>query len=163
MQDSSTKNNRLGKLRNSTSGIPPQHSAVSQSRRNISMNNFGSNGGMRPKTAAMPMGSLQMRPPTAAYNNYQQTNANRAKTANLPTTKNPRIKRYEEVIVRLKRLLGQEKRTLRRVRTVCSREIEVKTALEKILRACVDDVKNEIAKKKAQSFSKQQNVYCKRS
>lgn len=73
----------------------------------------------------------------------------------MPTTKNPRIKRYEEVIVRLKRLLGQEKRTLRRVRTVCSREIEVKTALEKILRACVDDVKNEIAKKKAQSFSKQ--------
>lgn len=68
----------------------------------------------------------------------------------MPTTnKNPRIKRYEEVIVRLKRLLGQEKRTLRRVRTVCSREIEVKTALEKVLRACVDDVKNEIAKKKA--------------
>lgn len=76
----------------------------------------------------------------------------RAKTAaNVggPGLLNPRIRRYEEVIVRLKRLLGQEKRTLRRVRTVCAREIEIKTALEKILRACVDDVKNEIAKKKA--------------
>ena len=49
----------------------------------------------------------------------------------------------------MKRLLAQEKRTLRRVRTVCSKEIEVKGALEKILRACVDDVKNEIAKKRA--------------
>jgi hypothetical protein len=74
---------------------------------------------------------------------------------------NPRIKRYEEVIVRIKRLLGQEKRTLRRVKNACAREIEIKTALEKILRACLDDVKNEIAKKKAQSFSKHQNIYCK--
>jgi hypothetical protein len=45
------------------------------------------------------------------------------------------------------------------VRTVCSREIEIKSALEKILRACVDDVKNEISKKRAQAYSKQQNVY----
>ena len=57
----------------------------------------------------------------------------------------------------MKRLLGQEKRTLRRVRTVCSREIEVKGALEKILRGCVDDVKGEIAKKRAQAFNK--NAY----
>jgi len=42
---------------------------------------------------------------------------------------------------------------------VCSREIEIKSALEKILRACVDDVKNEISKKRAQAYSKQQNVY----
>lgn len=47
----------------------------------------------------------------------------------------------------MKRLLGQEKRTLRRVKTVCSREIEIKIALERILRECVNDVKNEIAKK----------------
>jgi len=35
------------------------------------------------------------------------------------------------------------------VKNACAREIEVKTTLEKILRACLDDVKNEIAKKKA--------------
>jgi hypothetical protein len=102
------------------------------------------------------------RPPTAGISNafnFAFTGAHRAKTANLPSTVNPRIKRYEEVILRLKRLLGQEKRTLRRVRTVCSREIEVKGALEKILRGCVDDVKNEIAKKRAQAFNKQQNAY----
>ena len=97
----------------------------------------------------MPMGSLP-RPPTAAQNTNAFANFTRAKTANLPNSQfsNPRIKRYEEVIVRLKRLLAQEKRTLRRVRTVCSKEIEIKTGLEKLLRACVDDVKNEIAKKK---------------
>ena len=100
----------------------------------------------------MPLGSLP-RPPTAAFpaggHGFNFLGGpSRAKTSNIGVI-NPRIKRYEEVIVRLKRLLGQEKRTLRRVKTVCAREIEVKTALEKILRACVDDVKNEIAKKKA--------------
>ena len=59
----------------------------------------------------------------------------------------------------MKRLLGQEKRTLRRVRTVCAKEIEIKGALEKILRACVDDVKNEIAKKRQQAYTRQSNVY----
>ena len=63
----------------------------------------------------------------------------------------------------MKRLLTQEKRTLRRVRTVCSKEIEIKSALEKILRACVDDVKNEIAKKRAQAYNKQQNLYYNKS
>lgn len=149
-------------------------SAASQSRRNISLLGGQNkvppqqpNDPYRPKTAAMPLGSLP-RPPTGAYNagtyNFQSganNNNSRAKTANLPNTHNPRVKRYEEVIVRLKRLLGQEKRTLRRVRNACAREIEIKTALEKILRACLDDVKNEIAKKKAQSFAKHQNIYCK--
>jgi hypothetical protein len=133
------------------------------------MNNTAMSGGYRPKTAAMPLGSLP-RPPTVggpqgnAFNFTGQNNFNRAKTANVPsTTQNPKIKRYEEVILRLKRLLGQEKRTLRRVKNACAREIEIKTALEKILRACLDDVKNEIAKKKAQSFSKHQNIYYARS
>ena len=95
------------------------------------------------------------RPPTAGITNaFNFAFNSRAKTANVPNNVNPKIKRYEEVIIRLKRLLAQEKRTLRRVRTVCSREIEIKSALEKILRACVDDVKNEIAKKRAQAYNK---------
>jgi hypothetical protein len=104
------------------------------------------------------MGAAEIphRPTTAGITNAFNFAFNpRAKTANVPTNVNPRIKRYEEVILRLKRLLAQEKRTLRRVRTVCSREIEIKSALEKILRACVDDVKNEIAKKRAQAYNKQ--------
>ena len=109
---------------------------------------FG-NGGPRPPTAA-----------TTGFNFVGGTNFNRARTAAVPSTQvNPRIKRYEEVIIRLKRLLGQEKRTLRRVRTVCAKEIEIKGALEKILRACVDDVKNEIAKKRQQAYTRQSNVY----
>jgi hypothetical protein len=104
-------------------------------------------GGSRPKTAAMMnMQQNAPRPPTAGITGFNFL-GNRAKTA--PNVANPRLKRYEEVIIRLKRLLAQEKRTLRRVRTVCSREIEIKGALEKIMRACVEDVKGEIARKRA--------------
>ena len=37
------------------------------------------------------------------------------------------------------------------VRTMLSKEIEVKNFLEKILRQCVDDVKTEIAKKRSEN------------
>ena len=152
-------------MRNSTGAnqLPPKtanhpQTAVSQARRNIQQVNQqqigggGSTaGGFRPKTAANPINFNNPRPPTAAngFNFVGNSNFNRARTAAVPGQMNPKIKRYEEVIIRLKRLLAQEKRTLRRVRTVCSKEIEVKGGLEKILRACVDDVKNEIAKKRA--------------
>ena len=43
------------------------------------------------------------------------------------------------------------------VKTMCSKEIEIKNGLEKILRACVDDVKSEIAKKRSENKS----IYCK--
>jgi hypothetical protein len=36
------------------------------------------------------------------------------------------------------------------VKTLCSKEIEQKNFLEKILRQCVDDVKNEIQKKRTE-------------
>lgn len=44
-----------------------------------------------------------------------------------------------------------EKRKLRQVKTLISNEIERRTLLEKCLRLCVDDVKAEIAKKKAEA------------
>ena len=50
-----------------------------------------------------------------------------------------------------------EKKSLRMVRTMCSKEIEIKNQLEKILRQCVDDVKNEIGRKKSENKS----IYCK--
>lgn len=66
---------------------------------------------------------------------------------------NPRVKRYEDIIQRLKKMLASEKKSLRMVRTLCSKEIEVKNQLEKILRQCVDDVKQEIAKKRSENKS----------
>lgn len=50
-------------------------------------------------------------------------------------------------------MLTTEKKSLRLVRTLCSKEIEVKNQLEKILRQCVDDVKTEIAKKRSENKS----------
>ena len=57
---------------------------------------------------------------------------------------NPKLRRFETLIVRLKKIMEAEKKQLRQVKTLCSKEIEQKNFLEKILRQCVDDVKNEI-------------------
>lgn len=48
-------------------------------------------------------------------------------------------------------MLGMEKKSLRMIRTMLSKEIELKNTLEKILRQCADDVKNEIAKKRSEN------------
>lgn len=50
-------------------------------------------------------------------------------------------------------MLNLEKKSLRMVRTMCSKEIEKKNYLEKVLRQCVDDVKNEIQKKRSENKS----------
>jgi hypothetical protein len=70
---------------------------------------------------------------------------------------NGKVKRYEDVITRLKRMLDIEKKSLRMVKTMCSKEIEVRNTLEKVLRQCVDDVKSEIARKRSENKS----IYCK--
>jgi hypothetical protein len=118
-------------------------------------------GSGRPKTAAMQMGTGLLRPPTGipAYGKRTANNLtaggiygqNRAISANLQS--NPKVKRYEDIITRLKKMLSVEKRSLRMVRTMCSKEIEVKNILEKVLRQCVDDVKSEIAKKRSENKS----------
>ena len=81
-------------------------------------------------------------------------NFGRAVSANI--INNPKLKRYENLIQRLKKMMEVEKKSLRMVRTLCSKEIEVKNCLEKILRQCVDDVKNEISKKRSEN----KTIYC---
>ena len=66
---------------------------------------------------------------------------------------NPKLVRYEDITIRLKKLLEQEKRNLRYVKTMVATEIETKNSLEKLLRTCVDDVKSEIAKKRSEKKS----------
>lgn len=48
-------------------------------------------------------------------------------------------------------MLENEKKGLRQIKTLCAKEIDQKNQLEKILRQCVDDVKNEIQKKRTES------------
>jgi len=122
---------------------------MNNSRRNISLtgpNIYTTANGGRPKTAAMPGMTGALRPPTAAYNNIGKRLANnmtaggvygnngfnfiggtnpRAISANI-LINNPRIKRYEDIIARLKKMLTMEKKSLRMVRTLCSKEIEIK-------------------------------------
>jgi hypothetical protein len=64
---------------------------------------------------------------------------------------NPKLRKFENLIQKLKSILESEKKRLRCIKTLCSKEIDQKNVLEKILRQCVDDVKSEIQKKKAES------------
>ena len=75
----------------------------------------------------------------------------RAISANYAAAYNPKLRRFENLIYRLKKILEAEKKNLRTVKTMCAKEIDQKNQLEKILRQCVDDVKSEISKKKAES------------
>lgn len=136
------------------------------SRRNITLGSANIYGagvvGGRPKTAAMP-GGLP-RPPTG-FNKFHGANNMTAsagkggmnflgqRAASAQVMGNPRIKRYEDIIQRLKKMMAMEKKSLRMVRTLCSKEIEAKNQLEKILRQCVDDVKSEIARKRSENKS----------
>jgi hypothetical protein len=67
------------------------------------------------------------------------------------------LARFEKLIDRLKKLLDNEKGSLRKIKTMYSTEIDIKNQLEKVLRKCVEDVKAEIVKKKSENKS----VYCK--
>ena len=62
-----------------------------------------------------------------------------------------RSQRYENIVQKLKQLLDIERNNLRAAKTAFTAEMEYKTEIEKILRACVDDIKGEILKKKGQS------------
>lgn len=93
----------------------------------------------RPKTAAMGGGGLP-RPPTAFNKNKYANkvgggtigastlpNAFMAQRAASATVMNhPKLTRYEDLINRLKRMIDMEKKSLRMVRTMSSKEIESK-------------------------------------
>lgn len=64
---------------------------------------------------------------------------------------NPKLRKYENKIYKLKKELDFEKRSLREVKTECAKEIEQRNQMEKILRQCVDDVKNEMERKRTES------------
>ena len=52
--------------------------------------------------------------------------------------------RYKEVVSRLKRLLDVERRNLQAVRAAHAKDMQSRTELELLLRACVDDVRKEV-------------------
>eukprot|EP00742_Colponemidia_sp_Colp-10_P004954 GILJ01005292.1.p1 GENE.GILJ01005292.1~~GILJ01005292.1.p1 ORF type:complete len:587 (+),score=114.12 GILJ01005292.1:124-1884(+) len=67
--------------------------------------------------------------------------------------------RYQAVVEKLKRLLDIERKNLRNVRTAHSREIASRTELEVFLRQCIDDVKQEIAKRRNEMLPKHERGY----
>lgn len=65
-------------------------------------------------------------------NNFYKPGGNRAYSANVYG--NPKLRRYEQVIKKLKKLILNEQKKLRDIRTVYAKEIESKTQLEQLLR-----------------------------
>ena len=64
--------------------------------------------------------------------NFYKPGFNRVYSANVYG--NPKLRRYEQVINKLKKLISSENKKLREIRTVYAREIESKTQLEQLLR-----------------------------
>ena len=103
----------------------------------------------RPNTTAM--NQKVFRPFTGATHAFSMNiTGGRAASANNAQL-NPKLRRFENVIGRLKKILETEKKNLRQIKTLCAKEIDQKNQLEKILRQCVDDVKTEITRKKTES------------
>ena len=57
--------------------------------------------------------------------------------------------KYKSIIARMKSLLERERKNLRRARMQYERELHERTSLEAFLRECVNDVRNEIGKRRA--------------
>lgn len=114
----------------------------------------------RPHTAVNIPGLGEQRPqtgavPQAVFGTNSLANFGRPDraTSAIVFDVNENLGRYEEIIQRMKKNLEREKQNIRHVRTQIAREIKQKTEMEKILRQCVDDVKNEISKKRIDSKS----------
>jgi regulator of replication initiation timing len=60
------------------------------------------------------------------------------------------MNRYEQVINRLKKMIELERKNLRAARTAHAKELESRTELEQLLRRCVDDVKQEIQRRRTE-------------
>jgi hypothetical protein len=76
-------------------------------------------------------------------NNIDQKNDNGTSGSGFDEAK------YKNIITRMKSLLERERKNLRRARMQYEREIHERTALEALLRECVNDVRNEIGKRRA--------------
>jgi len=77
----------------------------------------------------------------------------------LPPSSSPALgkaeveQRYQDIIKRLKRLLEIERRNLRTVRTAHVTELANRTELEAFLRQCIEDVKKEISRRRAEMMA----------
>lgn len=97
--------------------------------------------------------SLQVQkstPSRPASSTMVRGKSTRVKSA-LSRSSNPEISnQYQVVINKLKRMIDLEQKNTRAARTAYARELEGKKELESLLRACVDDVKSHVSKKRGE-------------
>lgn len=72
-----------------------------------------------------PMGAAR---PFTGFSGIKSVGGNfgRAKTANYAASSNPKLRRFENLIDRLKKILESEKKNLRCIKTLCAKEIDQK-------------------------------------
>jgi uncharacterized protein YlxP (DUF503 family) len=70
-------------------------------------------------------------------------------SASRSTSSDATSQRYDSIVNKLKQLIEIERNNLRAAKTAYTAEMEYKTEIEKLLRSCVEDVKQEILKKKS--------------
>lgn len=61
---------------------------------------------------------------------------------------NPKLLRYEQMIEQLKKMVEFEKKNTFQIKTMYSAEMEIKKELESVLRHSIEDVREEIKRKK---------------
>ena len=87
---------------------------------------------------------------TVKYLN-QETNKKKARGNNIYNKLFFPMKRYESTIKTLQNTLRKEQKRVRELKSLYIKEIESKNEMEKILRKCIDDIKDEMLKIKAES------------
>jgi hypothetical protein len=93
---------------------------------------------------------LRSTPSRPASSTMVRGKSARVKSAVSRSSNNEMSNQYQVVISKLKRMIELEQKNTRAARTAYARELEAKKELESLLRACVDDVKSHISKKRSE-------------
>lgn len=93
--------------------------------------------GNRPFTGVGPVGGLNNKF-AGSFGNLPTRNsaaqAGMSRAISACVLQNPKLQRYEEITMRMKKLSENEKRNLRNIKTMVANEIENRNFLEKMLR-----------------------------
>lgn len=136
-----------------TTGTPAGRSQSAGTHRGAGGMQSGSD---RPTTAGVFRGIEEMEGANGAPGASSLASSERVKELMLQQAESE--ERYREVVARLKRLLDVERRNLRAVRAAHARDLQSRAELETLLRACVDDVRKEIAAQRGSSASAKGNA-----
>lgn len=108
----------------------------------------GNSGGDAPQSGSVPKEDSYKRPATAEAKENEATTDRLFPGGATPLNDNQK-QRYENMIAKLKRQLDSETGRLRMVQTAYTKEVSERTALQNLLKKCIEDVRQDIAQRNA--------------